>query len=59
MFSFQTLYVGLTPYDAPAAFSLLAATELVDGVWYPVGGFQKVWGGGNVWGGEGEDVCVR
>lgn len=42
MFSFQTLYVGLTPYDAPAAFSLLAATELVDGVWYPMGGFQKV-----------------
>ena len=33
---------GLTPYSAPGAFSLLAATELTDGVWYPLGGFQGV-----------------
>jgi phytoene desaturase (3,4-didehydrolycopene-forming) len=36
------LYVGLSPYNAPGVFSLLAATELIDGVWYPVGGFGKV-----------------
>ncbi|BBM99206.1 hypothetical protein MPTK1_1g19580 [Marchantia polymorpha subsp. ruderalis] len=42
MFTFQDLYVGLTPYNAPGVFSLLAATELTDGVWYPVGGFAKV-----------------
>jgi len=42
LFSFQQLYVGLTPYNAPGVFSLLAATELTDGVWYPIGGFQKV-----------------
>ena len=42
LFSFQELYVGLSPYTAPGVFSLLAATELTDGVWYPVGGFQKV-----------------
>eukprot|EP00854_Cymbomonas_tetramitiformis_P005552 gene5552-6735_t len=77
LFSFQELYVGLTPYNAPGTcpaqppvpcpswlrgaplvlcvviegrllvestwvFSLLAATELTDGVWYPIGGFQKV-----------------
>ena len=42
LFSFQELYVGLTPYNAPGVFSLLAATELTDGVWYPKGGFQTV-----------------
>jgi hypothetical protein len=41
LFTFQDLYVGLSPQAAPGVFSLLAATELVDGVWYPVGGFQK------------------
>ena len=42
LFSYQELYVGLSPYNAPGVFSLLAATELTDGVWYPVGGFDKV-----------------
>lgn len=42
LFSFQDLYVGLSPYTAPGVFSLLAATELTDGVWYPKGGFGKV-----------------
>jgi len=41
-FCFQDLYVGLTPGSAPAVFSLLAGTELTDGVWYPRGGFQSV-----------------
>ena len=39
---FHTSTPGLTPYNAPGAFSLLAATELTDGVWYPLGGFQGV-----------------
>ncbi|KAL2653442.1 hypothetical protein R1flu_021570 [Riccia fluitans] len=42
LFTFQDLYVGLTPYNAPGVFSLLAATEITDGVWYPVGGFAEV-----------------
>jgi len=42
LFSFQELYVGLSPYSAPGVFSLLAATELTDGVWYPLGGFGGV-----------------
>lgn len=42
LFTFQDLYVGLSPYNAPGAFSLLAGTELTDGVWYPVGGFQRM-----------------
>jgi phytoene desaturase (3,4-didehydrolycopene-forming) len=32
----------LSPYNAPGVFSLLAATELTDGVWYPRGGFGTV-----------------
>ena len=42
LFTFQDLYVGLSPTSAPGVFSLLAATELTDGVWYPLGGFRKV-----------------
>lgn len=41
-FTFQDLYVGLSPQTAPAVFSLLAGTELSDGVWYPMGGFGSV-----------------
>lgn len=42
LLSFQDLYVGLSPYSAPGVFSLLAAAELTEGVWYPIGGFSKV-----------------
>ena len=42
LLSFQDLYVGLSPATAPGVFSLLAGTELTDGVFYPVGGFGKV-----------------
>ena len=37
-FTFQNMYLGLSPYDAPATYSLLPYTELAEGVWYPVGG---------------------
>ncbi|CAJ1351793.1 unnamed protein product [Effrenium voratum] len=42
LFSFQTLYVGLTPYNSPGALCLLAGTDLTDGVWYPMGGWKGV-----------------
>lgn len=42
IFTFQTLYVGLTPYNSPGALCLLAGTDLTDGVWYPMGGWQNV-----------------
>lgn len=32
----------MSPYDTPALFNLLQYTEIVDGVWYPRGGFHKV-----------------
>lgn len=38
VFTFQNMYLGLSPYDAPATYSLLQYTELAEGVWYPRGG---------------------
>ncbi|MGE5464924.1 MAG: phytoene desaturase family protein [Syntrophothermus sp.] len=37
-FTFQNMYLGLSPYEAPATYSLLQYTELAEGVWYPKGG---------------------
>ncbi len=41
-FSFQNMYLGLSPYDAPATYSLLQYTEIAEGVWFPEGGMYKV-----------------
>ncbi|KAI8910464.1 phytoene dehydrogenase-like protein [Gorgonomyces haynaldii] len=41
-FTFQTMYMGMSPYDAPATYSLLSYTEIQDGIWYPKGGFHQV-----------------
>lgn len=41
-FTFQNMYLGLSPYDAPATYSLLQYTELAGGVWYPMGGLYQV-----------------
>jgi phytoene desaturase len=40
--SFQTMYLGVSPYEAPAVFSLLPYTELAVGVWYPQGGMGEI-----------------
>jgi phytoene desaturase len=41
-FSFQDVYMGLSPFDAPATFSLMPYTELEHGVWYPKGGIYSI-----------------
>ena len=41
-FTFQNMYLGLSPFDAPATYSLVQYTELADGVWFPVGGMYRV-----------------
>jgi phytoene desaturase len=41
-FSFQNMYLGVSPFDAPATYSLLQYTELGDGIWFPMGGMYKV-----------------
>jgi phytoene desaturase len=41
-FSFQDMYVGLSPYEAPATYSLLQYAELASGVWFPRGGMYRL-----------------
>jgi len=41
-FTFQDMYLGLSPYDALATYSLLQYTEMVNGVYFPVGGLYRV-----------------
>lgn len=40
--SFQTMYLGISPYDAPAVYGLLPFTELAHGIWYPEGGLHEI-----------------
>jgi phytoene desaturase len=40
--SFQNMYLGLSPYEAPATYTLLQYTEMVEGVWYPRGGMYAI-----------------
>lgn len=41
-FTFQDVYMGLSPFEAPATFSMMPYTELAHGVWYPRGGMYSV-----------------
>ena len=41
-FTFQDVYMGLSPFDAPATFSMMPYTEMAHGVWYPRGGMYRV-----------------
>ncbi len=41
-FTFQDMYMGLSPYQSPATYSLMQFTELVDGLYYPSGGMYRV-----------------
>ena len=42
VFTFGSMYMGMSPFDAPGTYSLLQYTELAEGIWYPRGGFHKV-----------------
>ena len=42
-FSLQTMYLGLSPFEAPAVYSLLPYTEIAeDGLWFPEGGMYAL-----------------
>jgi phytoene desaturase len=41
-FTFQDVYMGLSPFEAPATFSMMPYTEMTHGVWYPRGGMYQV-----------------
>jgi phytoene desaturase len=41
-FTFQDMYLSLSPYEAPATYSLLPYAELTGGVWFPLGGMGRI-----------------
>jgi phytoene desaturase len=41
-FTFQDVYMGLSPFEAPATFSMMPYTELAHGVFYPRGGMYSL-----------------
>jgi phytoene desaturase len=42
MLSFQSMYAGLSPYDALAVYAVIAYMDVVAGVWFPRGGMHAV-----------------
>ncbi len=40
--SFQTMYLGISPHEAPGVYALLPYTELADGIWFPMGGLYAL-----------------
>jgi phytoene desaturase len=41
-FTFQDVYMGLSPFEALATFSMMPYSELAHGVWYPRGGMYRI-----------------
>lgn len=41
-FTFQNIYVGQSPYKAPAFFSMLPGTEIAEGALFPKGGMHRI-----------------
>ena len=42
LFSFQSLYAGLSPFEALAVYCIITYMDTVEGVWYPEGGVHAV-----------------
>jgi len=42
LFTFQTMYLGLSPYDAPWVYGVLTYMEYGEGIWYPIGGMARI-----------------
>lgn len=42
LFSFQSLYAGVSPYRAVAAYAVIAHLDIGAGVWHPAGGIAAV-----------------
>jgi phytoene desaturase len=41
-FTFQDSYLGLSPFEAPALFSMIQYIEFAHGVWFPKGGIYQI-----------------
>lgn len=42
LYSFQTMYLGLSPYKAPWVYGVLTYMEYGEGIWYPKGGMVEI-----------------
>jgi len=42
LFSFQTMYLGLSPFEAPWVYATLTYMEHGEGIWYPKGGIVEI-----------------
>ena len=42
LFCLQTMYLGLSPYDAPWVYAVLVYMEYGEGIWYPKGGMVEI-----------------
>ncbi|RYG33048.1 phytoene desaturase [bacterium] len=42
LFCLQTMYLGLSPYQAPWVYATLAYMEYAEGIWYPRGGMVNI-----------------
>lgn len=40
--TFQTMYLGISPFESPAVYGLLPFTELAMGIWFPMGGLHAI-----------------
>jgi phytoene desaturase len=41
-FSFHSMFLGLSPFDSLAMYSLITYADLVLGMWYPIGGIYRL-----------------
>ena len=41
-FTFQDMYTGSSPFEAPATYSMMPYAELAHGVWYPKAGMYRI-----------------
>ena len=42
LFTFQAMYLGLSPFDAPWVYATLTYMEYGEGIWYPKGGIVEI-----------------
>jgi len=42
LFTFQSMYLGLSPYRAPWVYAVLTYMEYGEGIWYPRGGVAEI-----------------
>jgi phytoene desaturase len=42
IFTFQSMYAGLSPYDALAIYAVIPYMDCIRGVWFPIGGMHAV-----------------